>query len=351
MFVLDRKRLKRKNKKQCSSVVKTKRPRTKIRTSSKKKQSCKKTIKVINNPKACFVTFTKEPHLAGYASAISEYLKFYHEHKNSDPDIDEKLIRSFKQEFLPDQITPKTIVIDEMDKCTHCFKPVTFSAEDGMLYCMSCGLSCPKINTSEAAIAFGDEMSFASFRYLRIDHFSDYFIHIQAKESALIADDVIYEIISYLVDEGHCSRESIEFADVLAAQHALPLKKNLYDQTMQIWCRIRGIEPFRMDPVIEEIFRLMFIRVEVVFERIRLPTRRNFLSYPYVIYKFCQQTNYTELMPYLSLLKSKVKLYYNEYFYEKICVELGWEFIPLPTNVLGPLSTTEFESLLSMLGG
>jgi hypothetical protein len=56
--------------------------------------------------------------------------------------------------------------------------------------------------------------------------------------------------------------------------------------------------------------------------------RKNFLSYSYVLYKFCELLSEDEYLPLFPLLKSKEKLFQQDCIWRQICKELRWEFIP-----------------------
>ena len=58
------------------------------------------------------------------------------------------------------------------------------------------------------------------------------------------------------------------------------------------------------------------------------PTRKNFLSYAYVLHKFCQLLEYDNLLSYFPLLKSREKLQQQDEIWKNICKELKWEYIP-----------------------
>ena len=58
------------------------------------------------------------------------------------------------------------------------------------------------------------------------------------------------------------------------------------------------------------------------------PERKNFLSYSYVLHKFCELLEYDNLLCYFSLLKSREKLQEQDKIWKKICEELKWEYIP-----------------------
>ena len=55
--------------------------------------------------------------------------------------------------------------------------------------------------------------------------------------------------------------------------------------------------------------------------------RKNFLSYSYVLYKFCELLGEDAFLKYFPLLKSKEKLYQQDQVWQKICKEMRWQFI------------------------
>jgi len=78
------------------------------------------------------------------------------------------------------------------------------------------------------------------------------------------------------------------------------------------------------------------IKVEFVFQELEnLPAdiscpeeRKNFLSYSYVLHKFCQLLELDDLLVYFPLLKSREKLQQQDRIWEKICGSLRWQYIP-----------------------
>jgi hypothetical protein len=83
-----------------------------------------------------------------------------------------------------------------------------------------------------------------------------------------------------------------------------------------------------MPQELEERLRIMFKDIQGPFEKNCPPERKNFLSYSYVLYKFCELLGEDEYLQYFPLLKSKEKLYNQDVLFRKICEELKWEFIP-----------------------
>ena len=78
----------------------------------------------------------------------------------------------------------------------------------------------------------------------------------------------------------------------------------------------------------EEELRRMFKEIQIPFHKFCPPERKNFLSYSYVLHKFCELLEYDYLLPYFPLLKSREKLHAQDIIWEKICKDLNWEFIP-----------------------
>ena len=56
------------------------------------------------------------------------------------------------------------------------------------------------------------------------------------------------------------------------------------------------------------------------------PERQNFLSYTYVLHKFCELLELDDLLRCFPLLKSREKLQEQDAIWEKICNDLGWCF-------------------------
>ena len=78
----------------------------------------------------------------------------------------------------------------------------------------------------------------------------------------------------------------------------------------------------------EELLRNMFKEIQGPFINNCPEERKNFLSYSYVLHKFCELLEYDHLLEYFSLLKSREKLHQQDLIWSQICKDLNWEFIP-----------------------
>ena len=91
---------------------------------------------------------------------------------------------------------------------------------------------------------------------------------------------------------------------------------------------ISGKESPKLNRKEEEILRSLFKEIQIPFMKHCPPERKNFLSYSYVLHKFCELLEYDNLLCYFTLLKSREKLQQQDKIWKKICEELKWEYIP-----------------------
>ena len=91
---------------------------------------------------------------------------------------------------------------------------------------------------------------------------------------------------------------------------------------------ITGKKCATLDRKTEEQFRNMFKDIQHPFQKHCPTDRKNFLSYSYVLHKFCELLELDHLLVYFPLLKSREKLQQQDYIWKKICHDLKWQFIP-----------------------
>lgn len=107
------------------------------------------------------------------------------------------------------------------------------------------------------------------------------------------------------------------------------LKLNKYYEHCNSICNIlNGVPAPNLPPALEERLKTMFEKIQEPFVRNCPPDRKNFLSYSYTLYKFCELLGEDQYLPYFPLLKSTEKLYLQDQIWKKICRDLQWEFIP-----------------------
>ena len=107
-----------------------------------------------------------------------------------------------------------------------------------------------------------------------------------------------------------------------------PPRCRSYEHTNAICNVLNGVPPPRLPPELEDKLKGMFVEIQEPFERNCPPQRKNFLSYGFTLYKFCELLGADEYLVHFPLLKSSEKLYAQDQIWKKICKDLRWEFIP-----------------------
>ena len=100
-----------------------------------------------------------------------------------------------------------------------------------------------------------------------------------------------------------------------------------YEHVPYITNILSGIRAPNMPQALEELLILMFKDIQKPFDDNCPSDRKNFLSYSYVLYKFCELLSEDTYLQYFPLLKSKEKLHQQDVIWKKICRDLRWEFI------------------------
>lgn len=94
-----------------------------------------------------------------------------------------------------------------------------------------------------------------------------------------------------------------------------------YFALTNIMNRINGVPTLNYAPEFEETLRNMFKEV------CACSTRTN-LSFPYILFKFCQLLGRDDFLQYFPMMKSSEKVHACDQIWKEICKELGWAYIP-----------------------
>ncbi len=109
----------------------------------------------------------------------------------------------------------------------------------------------------------------------------------------------------------------------------------IYDNINSIIRTLSGKEAPKFPDDLEDKLVCMFMRTIEPFEKFKglIPSRNNYLSYPYVIRKLLRIVSYEENNPdilhfeqYFSFLKSRQKMWDQEKIWQKICDYNEWPF-------------------------
>lgn len=166
-----------------------------------------------------------------------------------------------------------------------------------------------------------------SFSFKRLSHFNEWLAQIQGKDHPSIPENVIGFVMVELKRNYINNAADVKTSQVRAILKKLKLSR-YYEHVPYIIARIRGVPSERMPAHLEDKLRAMFRKIQVPFVQNSPPTRKNFLSYGYVLHKFVQLLGYTEYLEKFPLLKSRDKLRIQDDIWRKICADLHWEFVP-----------------------
>ena len=165
------------------------------------------------------------------------------------------------------------------------------------------------------------------FAYKRINHFREWLTQIQGKENTVIPPNLVIQIMKELKKERINDVNDITYDKIKKY-----LKKNglskYYEHIPIIINKICRRDKLSISTETERVLIDKFGEIQAPFERHRPRGRKNFLSYSYTLHKLCQLIGRNDLLPMFPLLKSRTKLYVQDDTWEKICNDLGWEFIP-----------------------
>jgi predicted RNA-binding Zn-ribbon protein involved in translation (DUF1610 family) len=208
--------------------------------------------------------------------------------------------------------------------CESCQIPKILQYKESKYICPICGIEEITFIDSDRP-SFKDPPPDANyFAYKRINHFNELLAQFQAKESTHIPKDVFDMIRKEAKKERKEVKElDYEIVKGYLKKHADKKYNQYYDHIFHIINRLNGDKPLNMTPEMESNLRYLFLQIQEPFDKYCPSDRKNFISYNFVFYKFCQMLGYKEFLKYFPLLKSKDKLYEQEKIWQKIMIDIG----------------------------
>ncbi len=239
----------------------------------------------------------------------------------------EALLNKYLQKVDPEHAKPTSNSLeDPFGLCENCDREMIFSANEALFFCEHCG-------TQEFVLIDSDKPSYKDpprevtyYAYKRINHFNEWLAQFQAKESTEIPEEIFKEILNELKKERITNTESIKQSKIREILKKLKCT-NYYEHVPYILNRINGRNAPVMPRETEEKLRFMFKEIQSSFIKHCPKNRSNFLSYSYVLYKFCELLGLDEYLQCFPILKNRDKLYNQDKIWQLICKDLGWEFI------------------------
>jgi len=238
----------------------------------------------------------------------------------------EKYLSIVEPTAIKTGIMPGSGIESDYGCCPVCDSEMHFSQNEAMLGCPKCGYQDFILIDSEKPSYKEPPREISYFAYKKINHLNEWLAQFQAKETTEIPQDIFEQIQSELKKERITDTIKLKSSKLREILKKLKLSK-YYEHVAHIMNRLNGIQAPVLSREVEDKLRFMFREIQPSFIKHCPKGRSNFLSYSYVLYKFCQLLELDEFLPCFPLLKSREKLYMQDKIWQCICDDMGWEFI------------------------
>lgn len=239
----------------------------------------------------------------------------------------DKLLEQYLMKIHPEHVRgTNEIENDPYGECEVCHTEMIFSANEAVFTCTNCGFQEFVLVDSDKPSYKDPPREVSYYAYKRINHFNEWLAQFQAKESTEIPQEVYEAICAELKKERILDYRTLSRQKVREILKKLKYNK-YYEHVPHIINRLNGQNAPVMSREIEEKLRYMFKEIQPSFQKNCPKDRSNFLSYSYVLYKFCELLDLDEYLSSFPLLKNRDKLYVQDKIWEKICEDLAWQFI------------------------
>jgi hypothetical protein len=239
----------------------------------------------------------------------------------------DKLLDKYLQKVDPGHARNSTYEAESaFGICDECSAEMIFSSNEALFNCAVCGNQEFVLMDSDKPSYKDPPREVSYYAYKRINHFNEWLAQFQAKECTDIPQEIYDQILVELKKERITHLDNLKPAKIREILKKIKANK-YYEHVPHITNRLNGKNAPVMNREIEEKLRYMFKEIQPSFQKHCPKGRSNFLSYSYVLYKFCELLQLDDYLPNFPLLKNRDKLYTQDKIWQKICEDLGWQFI------------------------
>jgi len=278
-----------------------------------------------------------------YYDTTGDLLVSYYNIKDTDNDkAESKNILSFLCKKKVNNDKPKTDKnkTELFEKYCQITEGIRVTPDDGskrIRICLECNIEkvlnvvessyiCQECGDMETIILDEDVQIKDYSPYKRLNRFREWLNAFQAKQSPEIDEQIYRDIIEEL------NRKRItDLSKLDRVKMRLILKKlkynNLYEHIHYIINKLSGLPPPKITRDMEKMFVKMFLMIQEPWMKHKLVDRKNFLSYSFVLHKFCELLELDHLLDCFPLHKQLDILMENDSIWKKICNDLNWDFI------------------------
>jgi len=229
------------------------------------------------------------------------------------------------EEYITDVEGVSNTKIENANAVCRCGEVYAIHHSEALYVCKTCGIAETFIDPSNAALNYDDQFTLnvnPSFAYKRLNHFLEWLSQLQGLETTTIPEDVLNSLRMEMKKD---RTEIIVQSKIRDALKRLKLQK-YYEHVPHI-CGLLGSPPPVFTRKLQDKLKSMFEEIQIPFKNHCPPARKNFLSYGYVLYKFCQLLEQDHLLDQFPLLKSREKLHAQDMIWKGICADLKWQFL------------------------
>lgn len=240
----------------------------------------------------------------------------------------DKALECYLSALDPNNVQHDSAVLSTLEEnygnCPVCENEMFFN--ETFLDCSDCGHREYILVDSEKPSYKDPPREMSYYAYKKINHLNEWLAQFQAKETTEIPPSVLEQIRSELRKERITDMGKVKPSKLKEVLKKLKLSR-CYDHVAHILNRLNGISAPVLSREVEDKLRVMFKEIQFSFVKHCPKKRSNFLSYSYVLYKFCELLELDDYLPCFPLLKSREKLYMQDKIWQEICRDMNWEFI------------------------
>lgn len=283
-------------------------------------------------------------YMLNTATLINNYIELEDEENRLIDDNSEEIyleiINRKKKEIVNDYMNIvdcnyQSSVIPVSHKCLNCnYNYARIDLEGGSV-CTNCGTSMPTVHlATELGYKETQELDFRSqFTYKKETHLDEWIRRFEAREHKEIPQKIL-DLVILEANKAHITDLTI-LDEKQVKKYLKKLNLNdYYDNVISIINRINKRPPFILTTEIKTKIRKMFQQIQVPFDTHK-GSRKNMLSYSYLLHQFMLILNLPEFATYFCLLKSSDKLILQDVIFKKIVNEIAptdntiqWRFFP-----------------------
>jgi len=222
---------------------------------------------------------------------------------------------------------PPRLTVRARDDCPFCQTALRLNHVKAIMVCEQCGYAVTFSDSTTSSMSYSDEYEFSSFSYKRVSHFDDTLRQVQGKETYVVPDEIVNQVVRELVAQ-RVAKHQITQSKIRDVLKKLRLRR-AYDNVAQLYTRITGWKSPRISLEQEDACRNLFVRMQPIFDAVCPKGRKNFLSYNYVLFRCFDILGLRYMLGVPSLLRGKEKLQVQDEIFRRIAERLGWPFRPV----------------------